>query len=136
MRARALIERSNVKLVCTTDDPADDLRYHRLLAADAGFSVRVLPAWRPDKAVAIEKPDFADYIARLGESAGCRIATFAELKTALHARMDFFHENGCRLSDHGLLRMVCPARAGGSGRGRLCRPPAGRGALRRAAGGL
>ncbi|MGI5883507.1 MAG: glucuronate isomerase [Candidatus Spyradocola sp.] len=106
MRARALIEKSNVKLVCTTDDPADDLKFHRLLADDASFSVRVLPAWRPDKAVAIEKPDFAAYIARLGQAAGREISSFADLMDALRARMDFFHENGCRLSDHGLLRMV------------------------------
>ena len=106
MRARALIEKSNVKLVCTTDDPADDLRYHRLLRQEGDFAVRVLPAWRPDKALAIEKPDFTAYISRLGEAAGQRIAAFADVKAALRARMDFFHENGCRLSDHGLLRVV------------------------------
>lgn len=101
-RARALIERSNVQLVCTTDDPADSLIWHEKIAADEDFSVQVLPAWRPDKALNIEKPDFADYIAKLGEAAHLTIQTYEDLKAALNARMDFFHAHNCRLSDHGL----------------------------------
>ena len=74
-RARALIERSNVKLVCTTDDPIDSLIWHEKIAADESFKVQVLPAWRPDKALNIEKPDFADYIAKLAAAAGMEIKT-------------------------------------------------------------
>ena len=62
MRARSLIERSNVKLLCTTDDPADDLHWHAVIRDDPTFSVKVLPAWRPDKVLHIEKADFAPYL--------------------------------------------------------------------------
>lgn len=102
MSARNLILRSNVTLICTTDDPVDDLRYHQMLAQDSSFPVTVLPAWRPDKAMNIEKASWAAYVAQLGEAAGQTIATFADMKQALAARMQFFHEQGCRLSDHGL----------------------------------
>ena len=101
-RARSLIERSNVRLVCTTDDPADSLIWHEKLAADNSFEVKVLPAWRPDKALNIEKPDFAAYIEKLGDAQGVKIASYEELKDVLDARMEHFHAHGCRLSDHGL----------------------------------
>ena len=101
-RARSLIERSNVRLVCTTDDPADSLIWHEKLAADNSFEVKVLPAWRPDKALNIEKPDFAAYIEKLGDAQGVKIASYEELKDVLDARMEHFHVHGCRLSDHGL----------------------------------
>ena len=101
-RARSLIERSNVRLVCTTDDPADSLIWHEKLAADNSFKVKVLPAWRPDRALNIEKPDFAAYIEKLGDAQGVKIASYEELKDVLDARMEHFHAHGCRLSDHGL----------------------------------
>ena len=101
-RARSLIERSNVRLVCTTDDPADSLIWHEKLAADNSFEVKVLPAWRPDRALNIEKPDFAAYIEKLGDAQGVKIASYEELKDVLDARMEHFHAHGCRLSDHGL----------------------------------
>lgn len=101
-RARSLIERSNVRLVCTTDDPADSLIWHEKLAADNSFKVKVLPAWRPDRALNIEKPDFAAYIVKLGDAQGVKIASYEELKDVLDARMEHFHAHGCRLSDHGL----------------------------------
>ena len=101
-RARSLIERSNVRLVCTTDDPADSLIWHEKLAADNSFEVKVLPAWRPDRALNIEKPDFAAYIGKLGDAQGVKIASYEELKDVLDARMEHFHAHGCRLSDHGL----------------------------------
>ena len=101
-RARSLIERSNVRLVCTTDDPADSLIWHEKLAAYNSFEVKVLPAWRPDKALNIEKPDFAAYIEKLGDAQGVKIASYEELKDVLDARMEHFHAHGCRLSDHGL----------------------------------
>ena len=102
MSVRGLIEQSNVKLICTTDDPADDLHWHEKIAADASCKVRVLPAFRPDKAMNVDKPGFAAYMARLSAAAGCPIRSFAELETALCARIDYFAAHGCRVSDHAL----------------------------------
>ena len=93
--ARGLIARSNVEVICTTDDPADDLRYHRLIKG-TGMKTRVLPAFRPDKAVNIHKDTFLPYIEKTGAK------SYGELLEWLRARIGFFHENGCRLSDHGL----------------------------------
>ena len=102
MRVRSLIQRSGVTLLCTTDDPADDLKWHRLLAQDDSFLVQVLPAWRPDQAMNLEKPGYLDYLARLGAAADVEIKSFGDLKAALLKRMDYFATMGCRLSDHGL----------------------------------
>lgn len=102
MSARNLILRSRVTLICTTDDPADDLRWHKELAADSSFPVQVLPAWRPDRAMNLEKPDYPEYLKRLEEASGTKIASFADLKQALRKRMDSFESLGCRASDHGL----------------------------------
>ena len=108
--ARGLIVKSNVKIICTTDDPVDSLEWHEKLAADKSFPVTVLPAWRPDKAMNLEKPDYPEYIARLEKAAGMKINSFADLKKALHARLDFFADHGCKLSDHGLnYVMFAPA---------------------------
>lgn len=101
MSARGLILQSNVDTICTTDDPIDSLEWHRKIKED-GFEVKVLPAWRPDKAMNIEKADFAQYIAKLGETSGVEIKDFDSLIEALKNRMDFFAENGCTVSDHGL----------------------------------
>ena len=110
MSARNLIRQSNVTLICTTDDPADDLRWHKQLKEDDSFEVQVLPAWRPDLAMKIEKPGFAAYLKKLGEAAGMEIHSFAEMKNALTKRMEFFDEMGCRASDHGLdYAMYVPA---------------------------
>ncbi len=100
--ARGLISRSNVALLCTTDDPVDSLEYHEKLAADASFRVTVLPAWRPDKAMNIEKTTWRAYIAQLAEVSGVAITSFASLCEALSVRMDFFAAHGCSLSDHAL----------------------------------
>ena len=102
---RKLIVESNVKVICTTDDPADDLRYHRAIREDASFPVRVLPAWRPDQAVNIEKPAFPSYVQKLAAAAGREIHTLSDLLQALEARLSFFDEQGCRVSDHGLDAM-------------------------------
>lgn len=102
MSARKLIEMSNVTLVCTTDDPADTLEWHKKIAADPTFTVQVLPAWRPDKAMNLEKPDYTAYLEKLGEAAGMEIKTFADLVEALKKRMDYFASVGCTVSDHGL----------------------------------
>ncbi len=93
--ARGLIEQSGVETVCTTDDPADTLEWHKQIRED-GFSVKVLPTFRPDKVVAIHKETFLPYVKQIG------VTTYDELKAWLVSRIDFFHENGCRISDHGL----------------------------------
>ena len=101
-RGQALIRKFNVKVVCTTDDPADDLRWHRMIA-EKPFGVKVLPAWRPDKAMAIENPKaYVAYIEKLSEAAQTDIITFNDLMDALQKRHDFFASMGCKLSDHGL----------------------------------
>jgi glucuronate isomerase len=99
---RGIIRKANVHTICTTDDPIDSLEYHRQIKED-GFEVNVLPAWRPDKAMAIENTEaFNAYIDKLSAVAGMDISTFVQLMEALDKRHAFFHENGCRLSDHGL----------------------------------
>ena len=99
--ARNLILRSNVEALCTTDDPADSLEWHKQIA-DSGFAVKVLPSFRPDKALGIEKPDWASYLDTLETAAQMEIGTFADLCEALRRRADVFDALGCRVSDHGL----------------------------------
>ena len=100
--ARGLMKMSNVKLVCTTDDPIDSLEYHEKIKADTSFDITVLPAWRPDKVVNIEKPEFAAYVKKLGEAAGQEIKCLNCVKSALKNRLDFFAAHGCKLADHGI----------------------------------
>ena len=101
-RGQALIRKFNVETVCTTDDPADDLRWHKMIA-EKPFGTKVIPAWRPDKAMAIENPKaYNEYIDKLGEAAGMEIKTYTDLQDALQKRHDFFSSMGCKLSDHGL----------------------------------
>lgn len=107
MSARSLIANSGVTLVCTTDDPADSLEWHQQLAQDSSFPVKVLPAWRPDAAMGLERPEYLDYLQRLGQAAGVEIRTYADLKEALLSRMTFFDKMGCRASDHALTVAVC-----------------------------
>ncbi len=102
MSVRGLIKQSHVTLICTTDDPIDSLEYHKQIAEDDSFDVQVLPAWRPDKAMNIEKPDYFDYLAKLSQVSGITINTFDDLKAALVNRLDFFASMGCSVSDHGL----------------------------------
>ena len=102
MSVRNLIRKSGVTLLCTTDDPADSLKWHQMIAQDQEFDVQVLPAWRPDKAMNLEKSDYTEYLDRLGESAQVNIQSFSDLKTALIKRMEFFDGMGCKVSDHGL----------------------------------
>lgn len=107
---RGLIKKSNVRLICTTDDPVDDLVWHKKIKEDDSFDVKVLPAWRPDKAMNIEKPDFVQYINKLSEVSGLQVKDFDSLMKALSVRMDYFAENGCVVSDHGLdYVMYAPA---------------------------
>ena len=108
--SRGLIMMSNVETICTTDDPVDSLVWHEKLAADKTFPVTVLPAWRPDKAMNLEKDTYLDYIAQLEKAAEMPIKSFADLKAALHKRLDFFAAHGCSLSDHALnYVMYAPA---------------------------
>ena len=107
MSARNLIANSGVTLVCTTDDPADSLEWHQQLAQDSSFPVKVLPAWRPDAAMGLERPEYLDYLQRLGQAAGVEIRTYADLKEALLSRMAFFDKMSCRASDHALTVAVC-----------------------------
>lgn len=101
--ARGLIEQANVKVVCTTDDPTHDLAHHRKAAADSSFKSKMLPTWRPDKAMAAEDAQsYNRYLDRLAEVSDTEISSFDDLIAALQKRHDFFHEQGCRLSDHGL----------------------------------
>lgn len=102
MSVRGIIRRSNVKLICTTDDPADDLCYHEKLAADPTAPAVVLPAFRPDKAMRADKPDFPAYVARLEQVVGYAIDTVEDMRRALTDRIDYFHAHGCRVSDHAL----------------------------------
>ena len=101
MSARNLIINSNVKALCTTDDPADSLEWHQKLAAD-GFEVKVYPSYRPDKAINIEKPEYLDYVATLAKAADMEICSFGTLVKALVKRLEFFASVGCRVSDHGV----------------------------------
>lgn len=102
---RGLIEKSNVAALCTTDDPADTLEYHQLLKAEKGFNCRVLPAFRPDKALGIEQPGFPDWISAMEQTAGEGIGSFAALCEVLKKRIAFFDSLGCRASDHAFGRV-------------------------------
>lgn len=102
MTARGLMRHYGVEVVCTTDDPVDSLEHHRRLR-DEGFEIKVLPTWRPDKAMAVENPvAFREYVSKLSDASGIEINNFEEFTRALQIRHDFFAEAGCRLSDHGL----------------------------------
>lgn len=102
-RARRLLERAGAVLVCTTDDPADDLGHHHHLRAEASFGVQVRPTFRPDRALGIDDPDaFNAWVDALGARADVDVRTFDDLLDALARRHDAFHDAGCRLADHGL----------------------------------
>jgi glucuronate isomerase len=102
LTTQGILKKMNVKVVCTTDDPVDDLGYHRSLARQ-GHPTKMLPAFRPDKALAIHAPfQFNHWIERLAATANIDINGFGAFTTALKKRHDFFHSQGCRLSDLGL----------------------------------
>lgn len=100
--ARDLIVNSNVKVVCTTDDPVDSLEYHLKLKEDTSFPVAVLPSFRPDKALEINRATFLPWLGKLGEVIGASIHSYEDLLNALEARVQFFHDAGCLVSDHAL----------------------------------
>jgi glucuronate isomerase len=100
---RNLLLKMNVSFVCTTDDPIDNLEYHMKIKED-GYKIKVLPTFRPDKALAVENPaTFINYISKLSESSGIEIKDFNSLLEALEVRHKFFHNMGCRIADHGIL---------------------------------
>ena len=100
--ARGLIKMSNVEILCTTDDPIDTLEHHKSIA-ESDFGVKVLPTWRPDKAMAVENVgDYNIYIDKLESASNTSIGSYAELQSALKNRHDFFASLGCSLSDHGM----------------------------------
>ncbi len=104
--AQGILKKFNVRTLCTTDDPADDLGRHRAIAA-SGLQTRVLPAFRPDKALTANQPGpFNQWLDRLAGAAGVEIGSLGKFLDALRARHDSFHAHGCRLSDHGLTQ--CP----------------------------
>jgi len=103
MSARGLMRQSNVVLVCTTDDPTDSLEHHKSVAADGTFASQMLPTWRPDKVLAIDKGYFWNsWIEKLEAATGTAVDSVASLLSALQQRHDFFAAAGCRLSDYGL----------------------------------
>ncbi|MDR0814160.1 MAG: glucuronate isomerase [Bacteroidales bacterium] len=100
--ARGLMKKFNVQVVCTTDDPVDSLEHHIALQKE-GFAIKVLPTWRPDKAMAVENPAaYKEYVEKLSAVSGIAIRNFTDLLEALQVRHDFFASVGCRLSDHGI----------------------------------
>ncbi len=103
---RRLIERSNVAVIGTTDDPADSLEWHRLIAEDSSFKTKVVPSFRPDKAVNIEKDGFAKYISKLSKAANRQIDSVEALKSVMTERLDLFESLGCKAADHGLDYIV------------------------------
>ncbi len=102
LSVRNIIKKSGVTLICTTDDPVDSLEWHEKIAADSTFEVQVLPAWRPDKAMNIEKAAYLDYLKELGFVSKVDIHDFASLKEALKVRLSYFAAHGCSVSDHAL----------------------------------
>jgi glucuronate isomerase len=97
-----IFDKFKVYAVGTTDDPADTLEWHAKIAGGKETATKVLPSWRPDKALNIDKPDFAEYIAKLGAASGRKIASLDDLLSALKDRLLFFDKAGCRVSDHAL----------------------------------
>ena len=109
---RELIQKSNVACLCTTDDPADSLEYHQLLVKDNSFTVKVLPAFRPDKVLGIELPGWKAWLAAMEKTAGKAISSYAQLLDILKERINFFDSLGCRASDHAFGRFpYCRASA-------------------------
>lgn len=99
---KKLIEKSHIEMICTTDDPLDSLEFHQSIKGDEDFSTEVLPTFRPDELIDIEKPTFNGYVGKLKEKVNFSIENYTELLKAIDTRVSYFHDNGCRVSDHGL----------------------------------
>lgn len=102
MSPSKLINGSNVAVICTTDDPADTLEYHKKIAEKGHINAKVLPTYRPDFMINIDKPTFAGYITKIADASGIQIKTYSDLMKAAKSRVEYFHEVGCRISDHAL----------------------------------
>ncbi len=102
LSVRNIIKSSNVEVVCTTDDPIDSLEWHKVMSEDSSLSTKVLPAFRPDKAMNIEKPDYLAYLSKLSAVSGIEISNFSSLGKALSNRISYFAGMGCNVSDHAL----------------------------------
>ena len=100
---RKLIKQAGVEIICTTDDIADDLAYHKLLAEDPSFNVKVLPSYRGDKALRIDLPGWREYMDHLGQVAGVKVDNLASLKAAFSTQLDHFDQHGCRITDIGIV---------------------------------
>lgn len=100
--AKGIIQQMNVKFIGTTDDPIDSLEHHQTIARDSNFKTKVAPSFRPDKAFNIELDTFSEYIQKLSQVADIEISSFATLCSALEKRIEYFHQHGCRVSDHAL----------------------------------
>ncbi len=102
LSVRGMIAKSNVTAIATTDDPIDSLVHHAAIAKDTSFATKVVPSFRPDKAINLEKPEFASYIASLGQASGIAITSLDDVLAALCNRIDYFDSMGCKAADHGL----------------------------------
>ncbi len=100
--ARGIMQQMNVKMVGTTDDPADSLEHHQFIANDKSFDIAVTPSWRPDRAFKVDHVGFKDYLTKLGKAADKNIERFRDLIDALAQRLDVFDAHGCRSADHGI----------------------------------
>ncbi|MFB0711560.1 glucuronate isomerase [Buttiauxella noackiae] len=100
-KPRSLISRSNVEVVCTTDSPLDSLEYHKRLQEDSNFTTKVLPTFRPDEVFEEDLKAFSQFINKLSELTSVKIHDFSDFSKAIGKRVDWFHEVGCRISDHG-----------------------------------
>ena len=112
LSAKSIIKMSDVKVIGTTDDPCDSLEWHRVIAEDSDLGCRVIPTFRPDQILLIDGDSFADYVKRLGDSAGVEITDLASLKKALVQRMQHFADNGCRSSDQSAAEFLCTRMTG------------------------
>lgn len=104
--ARDLMRMSKVEVVCTTDDPIDTLEYHKKLKDESDFAVKVLPSFRPDKGLEINLDGYLQWVQKFGEVSEIQISNYDEFLDALQARVEFFHSNGCRVSDHGINTLM------------------------------
>jgi len=104
--ARDLIQKSNVHVVCTTDDPIDSLEYHLLLQEEGSFDVQVLPSFRPDKGLEINRDGYLQWVQKLQDTSGVEISSYDGFLQAMEARVRFFHSVGGRVSDHAIDTMM------------------------------
>lgn len=105
---RGLLTGMNVEVICTTDDPIDSLEHHQKIKKD-NFAIKILPAFRPDKAYAVENSEtYTSYLEKLSNVSSIEIKSFSKLISALENRINYFQANGCKLSDHGLEQLYYP----------------------------